>query len=139
MNKDALQLSIPVAPEQVATARMFVAAAARQFGMEGDPIEDLKVAISEMCTGAIQAHQAAGIDDPIHIILKSMQDHIEVEVKSSIAEPGGAPDWDPATPTHMFQKVLGVGLIKALFGNAEWITQEGQGTTVRFSLPISAT
>lgn len=139
MNKDALQLSIPVAPEQVATARMFIAAAGKQFGMEGDAIEDLKVAISEMCTGAIQAHQAAGIDDPIHIILKSMQDHIEVEVKSSITEPGGPPDWDPATPTHMFQKVLGVGLIKALFGNAEWITQEGQGTTVKFSLPLSAT
>lgn len=138
MSKDSLQLSIPVAPEHVATARMFVAEAGRQLGMEGDAIEDLKVAISEMCTGAIQAHEAAGIDDPIHIVLKSLEDHLEVEVKSAIAEPGGAPEWDPKTPTHMFQKVLGVGLIKALYGDAEWIIHEGDGTTVKFSLPLAA-
>jgi len=135
---DSLELTIPVVPEQVATARIFVAAAGRQLGIDEDAIEDLKIAISEACTGAIQAHQAAENNDPIKVTLTPSKDHVEIRVVSSLIDESPVPDWDPKTPTYMFQKVLAEGLVKALFPNAEWVSNQREGTCVKFSLPVAS-
>ncbi|MBW3588539.1 MAG: ATP-binding protein [Actinobacteria bacterium] len=135
---DSLELIIPVVPEQVATARIFIAAAGRQLGVDEDSIEDLKIAISEACTGAIQAHQAAENSDPIKVTLTPSTDHLEIRVVSTLTDESPVPDWDPKTPTYMFQKVLAEGLVKALFPDAEWVSNQREGTFVKFSLPIAS-
>ena len=60
-----VQLRLPVDVVHVGLARLVVMQAARQFGMDDERIQDLKVAVSEATTNAILSHRRAGNDDPV--------------------------------------------------------------------------
>ena len=66
-----IRLDVPSTPQSVSTARLFIAAAARHFGYSDDTVEDIKLAISEAVTNAIQNGQngrvavAVGADESI--------------------------------------------------------------------------
>src|ERR687892_1210056 len=60
-------LEIPAQAAYVSTARLFVGAVARHFGVEEDSVEDLKLAVSEACNAAIRIRQRETEDRPIHI------------------------------------------------------------------------
>lgn len=129
-----MQLRIPPMPEYVSTARLFIGEAARHFGVTEETVADLKVAISEACTGAIQVQTGEGIEDQISIGVGSTEQGVLVEVTSAAGyAPKVADEWDPATPTELFQKVLGVGVIHALFPGVEFI-ENPTGLTVRLAL-----
>lgn len=130
-----MQLRIPPMPEYVSTARLFIGEAARHFGVTEETVADLKVAISEACTGAIQVQTSEGLKDQISIGVGSTDQGILVEVTSAAGFAAKvSDDWDPATPTELFQKVLGVGVIHALFPAVEFI-ENPTGLTVRLAIP----
>src|SRR5687767_12095770 len=62
-----VELRVPPDVQYVGFARLVVTSAARQAGMTNDRLEDLKVAVSEATTNAIQAHQRAGETGPISL------------------------------------------------------------------------
>lgn len=129
-----MQLRIPPMPEYVSTARLFIGEAGRHFGVSEEILADLKVAISEACTGAIQVQGAEGLDDQILIGVGPTDQGILIEVTSAAGfAPKASDDWDPATPTELFQKILGVGVIHALFPEVEFIDNP-MGLTVRLAI-----
>jgi hypothetical protein len=52
---DEVRIELPADAALALTARMFVAAAARHFGLDEAPIEDLRLATSELFTNAVES------------------------------------------------------------------------------------
>ena len=58
---DEIRLRVPATTEHLAVARLFGAGAARHFGGTADDVEDLRLAVSEACTMAMQAARSPGV------------------------------------------------------------------------------
>jgi len=52
---DEVRIELPADAALALTARMFVAAAARHFGLDESPVEDLRLATSELFTNAVES------------------------------------------------------------------------------------
>ena len=131
---DELVLNLPPDPEQVRTARLFAAAAARHFEISEERVEDLKVAISEACTNAMKSHQGAGITDVVTIVATSIPDGVRVAVidrgpgfdADAALNVGG--DYTP--PGGLSEGTLGLSVIRALFPSLRIERNPDRGMTV---------
>jgi anti-sigma regulatory factor (Ser/Thr protein kinase) len=126
-------------PMLVPTARMFAATVARQLGAPEDSVLDLKIAVSEACTNAVQAHQTRGVEAPVRLRVEEDDNVLVYEVEDA----GEGIDVIPEEPPEVFKRAaestgdqqgMGLALIRALFPEAEF-TPHGPGTMVRFRLP----
>jgi serine/threonine-protein kinase RsbW len=114
---------------------MFAGAVCRHFWVDEDRVEDVKIAVSEACTNAVKAHQAAGIADPV--VVRAHFDGALLSFEVSDVGHGFEPSAEDAPDlTGLQEGSLGLTLIHALFENAYVVSGE-RGTTVRFSLPGS--
>lgn len=131
-----LVLDVPPDPDQVRTARLFVAAVARHFAVDEERIEDVKVAVSEAVTNSIKAHREAGIADPVRVTVLEKDGELRVSVVD--AGPGfNAPEpvtgSAPATPAAgLFEGSLGLELIRSLFPDLSIERNPDRGMTVSF-------
>ena len=65
---DAIEIEIPARPDYVSLVRLVVAAAAElEPRLEPSRIDDLRVAVSEVTTNAIQAHIRSGCTRPVTV------------------------------------------------------------------------
>jgi hypothetical protein len=122
---DVFRLTLPSRADQLGTARSFVAAVARHYEVTGEPVEDLKVAISEACVDALVAGA------PIQV----RAEETDVSVAFEVDAPESARD-----PAREVLDELGaparVELIRSLFPDAE-VVADGGGRVIRFSLPLA--
>ena len=132
---EVVELEIPARAEFVALARLVVSAiAASDSTLADERIDDLKLAVSEACTNAIEAHGAIHTDE--RVLLRCSADGGTVEV--SVQDRGGGfdpaqlPDHPPVTdPDRLkFERGLGIPLIRALVDEVEF-SSSGSGTAVR--------
>jgi len=128
-------LEIPARPEYVGLARQVVAAAAAVEPTFGDErIDDLRLAVSEATTNAIEAHADLSSDERVVIRCDLESDRIEVEVldRGSGIAPGeleAVPDSLDAADRQA-EHGLGIPLMRELADESEITTSSG-GTTVR--------
>lgn len=131
---DVVELELPARPEVVSVARLVIGAL-----VATDPLfdeergADLRLAVSEACTNAIQAQMAS--DDPEPILMRCTLHDGTIEV--SVADHGGGFDvetlrehpavTDPARLDH--EGGLGIPLIKMLADEIEF-RSTAIGTTV---------
>jgi len=128
-------LEIPARPEYLVVARQVVAAAASvEPTFRDERIDDLRIAVSEATTNAIEAHTDLATADRIKIRCDLGDDRIEVEV---FDEGGGFdPDDVDAAPeaTHPdrleWESGLGIPLMKE-FADVTEIRPTRGGTAVR--------
>lgn len=129
-----LELTLPARPAYVATARAFVAAAARHFGAEEEAVADLKVAVSEACSGAVRASDS-GVT--FHIAVDAQPHQLTVEIvtpsKPPLDEPATAVDLDLAP--REFEEAIRATLIDALFPDASFESRDG-GLAVTFAVSL---
>jgi histidine kinase-like protein len=118
-------LAIPADPAYVGTVRYFAATIARHEGLPEELIDDLRLAVSEACSEAIDA----GVTGSIRVALSLEPERIDVEVTSGSAQSEGEPHASEAlVPIYRMQ------LIRALFPDAK--TDPGHGVrVVRFTVP----
>ena len=117
-------LAIPADPAYVGTVRYFAATIARHEGLPEELIDDLRLAVSEACSEAIDA----GVTGSIRVALSLEPERIEVEVTSDSAQSEGEPHASEAlVPIYRMQ------LIRALFPDAK--TDPGPRVRVRFTVP----
>lgn len=130
-----VQLEIPARPEYLALARQVVAAAAAlEPTFRDDRIDDLRLAVSEATTNAIESHVHVGSDERIVIRCNLDDDRIEVEVLDRGVgfdpdEARTAPRPDHPERLH-HERGLGIPLMRVLADEAE-ITSDEDGTAVR--------
>ncbi len=130
-----IELEIPARAEFVALARLVVSAlASSDSNLADERIDDLKLAVSEACTNAIEAHDAAGSDERVLVRCKADVDALEVcvEDRGHGFDPGLLPNHPPVTdPDRLkFERGLGIPLIRALVDEVEF-TPTDEGTSVR--------
>jgi serine/threonine-protein kinase RsbW len=136
----SLELSVPSRTEYIAVVRLIVASlvSARRT-LADDRIDDLKLAVSEACTNAIEANAAAGEDEPVMVKVWEAPERLEVCIADSGRgfDPDVLPEHPPVTdPERLnFERGLGIPLIRNLVdavrfestasGTAVWMTLFG--------------
>jgi serine/threonine-protein kinase RsbW len=131
---EVVALEIPARAEFVALARLVVSAlAATDSQLADERVDDLKIAVSEACTNAIEAHDAVATPERVRLRCWSDDRGLEVSIEDRGAgfDPSDLPDHHPVTdPDRLkFERGLGIPLIRALVDEVE-ITSSGQGTAV---------
>jgi serine/threonine-protein kinase RsbW len=132
-----VQLEIPARPEYLALARQVVAAAAAlEPSFRDDRIDDLRIAVSEATTNAIEAYADLPSAERIVIRCNLGDDRIEVEVldlaggfDQAAASAAAAPDAG-ASDRLAYERGLGIPLMRVLADEAE-IRSGQEGTAVR--------
>jgi serine/threonine-protein kinase RsbW len=129
-------LEIPARTEYVSLVRVVVAAAAEiEPDMDSARIDDLRVAVSEATTNAIEAHDLHGVIDRIRIQCNLADDEIAVVVHDQGMgfEPDEVPTLpEPDSPERVLHESgLGVHLMQMLADESE-ISATDSGTDVRF-------
>jgi len=135
---ELVRLEIPAQPAFVGVARVVVASVATTVeGIGDDRLEDLRIAVSEACTNAVEAHLADGVDQRVVLRCVLDGDALEVHVEDSgggfDGARGGAPD-EVATDglDDGAERGWGLQLIRALVDDVEFsIASHGAGTSVR--------
>ena len=133
-----VELEIPARAEFVALARLVVSAmATADTDLPDDRIDDLKIAVSEACTNAIEAHDAADTDERVLVRCRTDDDVLEVliEDRGSGFDPTDLPEHPPVTdPQRLkYERGLGIPLIRALVDEVDF-ESSGGGTAVRLRM-----
>ncbi len=134
-----VELELPARPAYLAIARLVVAAAATgETSLGEDRVDDLRLAVSEACTNAIDAQRAAGHGEE-HIVIRCSVDDDRVRIL--VRDRGGGFDPDalgshpPVTDPRRLDHEggLGIPLIRILTDEAHYTSVE-EGTTVTMTL-----
>jgi serine/threonine-protein kinase RsbW len=134
MAGEVVELEIPARAEFVALARLVVSAlAVSDTQLSDERIDDLRIAVSEACTNAIEAHRATDTSERVLVRCAAHTDRIEVliEDRGEGFDPSTLRDHPPVTdPDRLnFERGLGIPLIRALVDQVEFSPSAG-GTAV---------
>ena len=135
---DTVELEIPARAEFVALARLVVSSVAlARRELADDRIDDLKLAVSEACTNAIESHAAIDVDERVTVRCEESDDRLDVLVEDRGAgfDPSTLPEHPPVTdPERLnFERGLGIPLIRSLVDEVEFETSDA-GTAVRLTI-----
>lgn len=128
-------LEVPARPEYLQLVRSVVAAAASvDARFTPTRVSDLRLAVSEAATNAMESHAQMGSTERVVVRCQLDEDRIEVEVRDQGAgfDESMVRDLpDPTDPARLERESgLGVPLMRILADEAE-IHSEPQGTSVR--------
>jgi len=146
-----VELSFTALPAHVRTARLVATAVARRSGVDESLLDEVRLAVGEACSRAVEGHQLYCPGEPVRLALTDMAGRFEVEVTDNCAPatrwPGG-----PARPggsgAHAaagesgggqasgvgFPDGLGIAVIEGLADDVE-ISATAVGTSIRMSWP----
>jgi serine/threonine-protein kinase RsbW len=130
---ELVRLEVPALPAFVGVARSVVAAVASAVdGIDEDRLEDLRVAVSEAVTNAVESHRRDAVDDVViitchrdgsdlHVVIEDRGSGIDI---SDVPAPPG-----PDAPPTASERGWGVQLIQALVDDVSF-EQSDSGTRV---------
>ncbi|HEX8803752.1 MAG TPA: ATP-binding protein [Acidimicrobiales bacterium] len=134
-----VELAIPARPAYLSLVRLVVDAAvvALAPNMSGARLDDLKVAVTEACSNAIDAHRSAWAEGPVRIRCDLTPESVSVEIVDRGA--GFDPDdvaalpaaTDPRRLRH--ERGLGIPLMRTLADDVTFTPTE-DGTSVRLTV-----
>jgi serine/threonine-protein kinase RsbW len=139
-------------PAHVRTARLVATAVARRSGVDEALLDEVRLAVGEACSRAVEAHRRYCPAEPVRIALTDAAGRFEVEVTDtgaagtagttgrddpagaragdagpSAAEPGGSPPLDHG---------LGLAVIAGLADDVQ-ISETAGGVSIRMSWPAA--
>jgi len=129
--EETFELEMPAKAKYVGLARLLAGSIARRMRFSEENIDDLKIAISEMCTNAI-VHTTNGVREapPIRVRYLAGEDFLTVEVEDQ------GPGFDPECVLDregkdLLGKGFGIPLIMSLVDAFECDSDPRSGTVVR--------
>ena len=138
---DEVVLRVPAKSDYIALVRVVLAAAAAiEPDSRDDRIDDLRVAVSEAVTNAVESHKAAGTDSHVEVRCVTQGHQVEVTVRDR--GPGFDPDDIPVVPDAesadrlLFEHGLGIPLMRRLVDKTDIETGD-KGTLVRLIIDTS--
>jgi anti-sigma regulatory factor (Ser/Thr protein kinase) len=75
-----VELQFGALPLHVRTARLIAAAIARRVGVEESLIDEVKLAVGEACSRAVDVHQAHGTDELVSVLFDDAEDVFTISV-----------------------------------------------------------
>jgi serine/threonine-protein kinase RsbW len=135
----SLELSVPSRTEYIAVVRLVVASlVSARRSVAAERIDDLKLAVSEACTNAVEANLASEQSDPrVVVAVWEGPERLEVCISDSGQgfDPERLPTHPPVTdPDRLnFERGLGIPLIRSLVDAVRFDSGPG-GTSVWMTL-----
>jgi serine/threonine-protein kinase RsbW len=130
---ELVRLEVPALPAFVGVARSVVAAVASALdGIDEDRLEDLRVAVSEAVTNAVEAHRRDAVEDRVSVTCRSDGAELHVLIEDSgsgfdVSDVPAAPG--PDAPPTASERGWGIQLIQALVDDVTF-EQTESGTSV---------
>jgi serine/threonine-protein kinase RsbW len=118
----------------VRTARLVATAVARRTGVPETMLDEVRLAVGEACSRAVEAHQAAGHDEPVRVTLRTDPGRLEIEVLNVGRASQGA---GQGVGQGTAPQGLSLAVIAGLADDVK-ISQTAAGTSVRMSWPVPA-
>ena len=140
---ELVRLEIPAQPAFVGVVRSVVAAVASAVdGIDDDRLEDLRVAVSEACTNAVEAHRRESLDDRVIVTCTLAEERLEVRIEDSgsefdVSDIPAAPGPD-AMPSASSERGWSIQLIQALVDDVTF-RQTSAGTAVDLVVRLDGT
>jgi anti-sigma regulatory factor (Ser/Thr protein kinase) len=134
-----VELAIPARQAYLSLVRLVVDASVGALapGLGSARLDDLKLAVSEACSNAIEAHEFAPSSEPV--VIRCQLDHNRVTVE--VADHGGG--FDPSGVAHLpaatdpgrldHESGLGIPLMRTLADKLAFVPDR-DGTTVRLTV-----
>jgi serine/threonine-protein kinase RsbW len=130
-----VELSFTALPAHVRTARLVATAVARRSGVDEALLDEVRLAVGEACSRAVEGHQLYCPAEPVRLALTDVAGRFEVEVTDTCAPdarwPGG-PDGHGAGAG--LPAGLGIAVIESLADDVQ-ISKTSAGTSIRMSWP----
>lgn len=133
---DSIKLTLPTKPEYVSLARLTIASVANNMGFSIGDVEDLKVAVSEACTNALNHSKNPDTTYDLTYVVENQKLVFTVTDRGVGFEPENV-----AMPDLNGKQLGGFGLfiIKSLMDRVEIISEQGLGTTITMIKNLSTT
>lgn len=134
-----VELAVPARPAYLSLVRLIVDAAVGSLspGFGSARLDDLKLAVTEACSNAIEAHQAARRDDAVVVRCHISDSMVTVEVDDLGGgfDPAAVGDMPAATDPGRLrhESGLGIALMRTLADNLSFAPAPN-GTTVRLTV-----
>jgi anti-sigma regulatory factor (Ser/Thr protein kinase) len=154
-----VELSFTALPAHVRTARLGATAVARRSGVDESLLDEVRLAVGEACSRAVEGHQLYCPSEPVRLALTDLAGRFEVEVTdtcvpgarwpsgqaASGADPGGLMSQDSVSSHEsvsgrerdgggLLPAGLGIAVIEGLADDVQ-ISETAAGTSIRMSWP----
>jgi serine/threonine-protein kinase RsbW len=133
-----VELAFSPLPAHVRTARLIATAVARRGGVEETLLDEVRLAVGEACSRAVEAHRQQCPDEPVRVELRDGADRFEVVVTDRV------PDDDPTRnggpgPVDLAELNgdlnLGFAVIAGLADDVD-IASTPSGVEIKMSWPV---
>lgn len=114
-------------PAHVRTARLVATAVARRSGVPESLLDEVRLAVGEACSRAVEAHRLHCPAEPVRIALTGQDGRFEIEVVNAGAKTGE----NKLVPTG-----FSLAVIAGLADDVQ-ICETSVGTSVKMSWPVS--
>lgn len=151
-----VELSFTALPAHVRTARLVATAVARRSGVDESLLDEVRLAVGEACSRAVEGHQMYCPAEPVRLALTDHAGRFEVEVTDTCA-PGARWPGNPARvggdsaegrsaegsadssgADSRIGAGLGIAVIEGLADEVQ-ISETPAGTSIRMSWPLAET
>ncbi|HUY48497.1 MAG TPA: ATP-binding protein [Streptosporangiaceae bacterium] len=149
-----VEMSFTPLPVHVRTARLVATAVARRSGVEEALLDEVRLAVGEACSRAVEAHQAQCPGEPVRVALTGTNGRFEVVVTDAAVPAedgeGGAVteaagwspvgngvangDSSPSGPGSLPAQGLGLAVIAGLADDVQF-SRTPAGLSIRMSWP----
>jgi len=126
-----VEVSFTPLPAHVRTARLVATAVARRSGVSETLMDEVRLAVGEACSRAVETHALHCPDEPVKVALSSAEGRFEIEVVNA-GRPAGGPGADGTLMPPGFSLAVIAGLADDV-----QISETDGGTKVRMSWPLS--
>jgi len=110
---EGIEIEVPADLVHLSFVRAVVTAVAEdQPAMNGDRVHDLALVVTEATTNAIQAHQRAGVSEPVRVRCRAGRDSVTVVVndRGHGFDPDDLPEMPPPESPERLKRESGLGL-----------------------------
>lgn len=122
-----VEVSFSALPAHVRTARLVATAVARRSGVSETLMDEVRLAVGEACSRAVEAHALHCPDEPVKVALSDRAGRFEIEVVNA-GHPGADSSLMPAG--------FSLAVIAGLADDVQ-ISETEAGTSVKMSWPLS--
>jgi len=136
-----VEMTFTPLPAHVRTARLVATAVARRSGVPEALLDEVRLAVGEACSRAVEVHQQHCPAEPVRVALTGAGERFEVVVTNTAAGDDGMA-WPPRPAADGQDPVavpaeLGLAVIAGLADDVQ-VSRHGDGVSIRMSWPSGA-
>ena len=133
-----VEMTFTPLPAHVRTARLVATAVARRSGVPEALLDEVRLAVGEACSRAVEVHQEHCPAEPVRVALTGAEKRFEVVVTNTAATDGGM-EWsaisDPGPDGQGLPGELGLAVIAGLADDVQVSRTGDGGLSIRMSWP----